>query len=104
MLPPSAYDFQVTLSNGKRADCLIKLPNPPGSIVVDAKFPLESYRALREAHDDLRRTLSLLEPEKEPHLFQCAVGNYCLYLCEAGEHEEAARLLERRSRRHESHC
>jgi len=51
-LPPSAYDFQVSLSNGKRADCLIKLPNPPGSIVVDAKFPLESYHQLRNSADD----------------------------------------------------
>jgi DNA recombination protein RmuC len=52
ILPPSAFDFQVTLSNGKRADCLIKLPNPPGAIVIDAKFPLESYHALREAKDE----------------------------------------------------
>ena len=46
-LPPSAYDFQVTLSTGVRADCLLKLPNPPGSIAIDAKFPLESYSLLR---------------------------------------------------------
>lgn len=51
-LPPNAYDFQATLSNGKRADCLILLPNPPGPIVVDAKFPLESYRALQAAESD----------------------------------------------------
>jgi len=51
-LPPSAFQFQVTLSNGKRADCVLRLPNPPGVIVVDAKFPLESFNALREAHDD----------------------------------------------------
>ncbi len=51
-LPPSSYDFQVTLSNSKRADCLIKLPNPPGSIVVDAKFPLESYHQMRNAQTD----------------------------------------------------
>ncbi len=49
ILPPNAYSFQETLSNGKRPDCLLKLPNPPGSIVVDAKFPLESYRALEAA-------------------------------------------------------
>ena len=30
MLPPGAFDFQVTLSNGKRADSVIRLPNPPG--------------------------------------------------------------------------
>ena len=52
ILPPSAYDFQAQMSNGRRADCLIKLPNPPGSIVVDAKFPLESYHLLRNAKDD----------------------------------------------------
>ena len=51
-LPPSAYDFQVTLSNTKRADCLIKLPNPPGSIVIDAKFPLESFHLMRNAETD----------------------------------------------------
>lgn len=48
-LPPSAYDFQHTFSNGKRADCLIVLPNPPGPIAIDAKFPLESFHLLRKA-------------------------------------------------------
>jgi DNA recombination protein RmuC len=51
-LPPSAYEFQATLEGGQRVDCLLKLPNPPGPIAVDAKFPLESYRALREARDE----------------------------------------------------
>jgi len=51
-LPASAYDFQVTLSNGKRVDCLLKLPNPPGSIAIDSKFPLESYATLRNAETD----------------------------------------------------
>ncbi|WP_306112887.1 MULTISPECIES: DNA recombination protein RmuC [unclassified Roseovarius] len=45
-LPADAYSFQATLSNGRRADCLIHLPNPPGPIVIDAKFPLEAYEAL----------------------------------------------------------
>lgn len=48
-LPPDSYAFQATLSNGKRADCLIHLPNPPGPIVIDSKFPLEPYEALRRA-------------------------------------------------------
>ena len=51
-LPPSAYEFQKTLGNGKRADCILNLPNPPGAIAIDAKFPLESYHALRDATDD----------------------------------------------------
>ena len=48
-LPSDSYSLQATLSNGRRADCLIHLPNPPGPIVVDAKFPLEGYEALRRA-------------------------------------------------------
>jgi DNA recombination protein RmuC len=48
-LPRDAYTMQATLSNGRRADCLIHLPNPPGPIVIDAKFPLEAYEALRRA-------------------------------------------------------
>ena len=50
-LPSDAYTMQATLSNGKRADCLIHLPNPPGPIVIDAKFPLEAYEALRRAEN-----------------------------------------------------
>jgi DNA recombination protein RmuC len=51
-LPSDSYTMQATLSNGKRADCLIHLPNPPGPIVVDAKFPLEAYEKLRSAATD----------------------------------------------------
>jgi DNA recombination protein RmuC len=48
-LPSDSYTLQATLSNGNRPDCLIHLPNPPGHIVIDSKFPLESYEALRKA-------------------------------------------------------
>ena len=48
-LPSDSYKFQYTLSNGKRADCLIDLPNPPGAIVIDSKFPLEAYESLRSS-------------------------------------------------------
>jgi len=57
-LPPNAYGFQQKLSNGKMADCLLKLPKPPGPIAVDAKFPLESYNALRAAQDEDARTVA----------------------------------------------
>ena len=50
-LPSDAFTMQATLSNGRRADCLIHLPQPPGPIVVDAKFPLEAYEALRRAEN-----------------------------------------------------
>jgi DNA recombination protein RmuC len=51
-LPSDAYAWQATLSNGRRADCLIHLPNPPGPIAIDAKFPLEAYEQLRKASSD----------------------------------------------------
>jgi len=51
-LPRDSYKMQHTLSNGRRADCLIHLPNPPGPIVIDAKFPLEAYEALHRASTD----------------------------------------------------
>jgi DNA recombination protein RmuC len=54
-LPPSAYSFQKVLSNAKRADCVINLPNPPGPIVIDAKFPLTSYSAMLDTDNDVER-------------------------------------------------
>ncbi len=55
MLPPGAFEFQFTLSNGKRADCVIKLPNPPGLIAVDSKYPHEAYARMISASDDRER-------------------------------------------------
>jgi len=51
-LPSDGFELQATLSTGKRADCLIKLPNPPGPIVIDSKFPLEAYEALQNASSE----------------------------------------------------
>lgn len=47
-LPANAYVFQAVLSNGKRPDCLIHMPNKAPSLVVDAKFPLEAWNAMRK--------------------------------------------------------
>ena len=55
MLPPNAFQFQATLSNNCRVDCLLRLPDPPGSMAIDAKFPLESFQALRDARDEPAR-------------------------------------------------
>ncbi len=57
-LPPSAYAFQVTLSNKTRVDCLLTLPNPPGPIAIDAKFPLESFHLLRKAETSADRAVA----------------------------------------------
>lgn len=48
-LPAGVYEFQATLSNGKRPDCVIRLPNTPAALVIDSKFPLEGFEALRVA-------------------------------------------------------
>ena len=48
-LAPGSYEFQATLSNGTRPDCLIHLPNGASGLVVDAKFPLEAWNAIRAA-------------------------------------------------------
>lgn len=54
-LPPDAYRMQATLANGKRPDCLVLLPDPPGPIAIDAKFPLEPWEALCRARTDPER-------------------------------------------------
>jgi DNA recombination protein RmuC len=56
VMPPGSYSFQATVGDGKRADCLLDLPNPPGPMVVDAKFPLEAWRQLQEAGTESART------------------------------------------------
>ncbi len=51
-LHATAYSFQTTLSNGTRPDCLIRLPENDISVVIDAKFPLEGFNALKQADPD----------------------------------------------------
>ncbi len=58
-LPADSYALQYTLSNGKRADCLVHLPNPPGPIVIDAKFPFEAYEALAAAESQQDQAIAL---------------------------------------------
>ncbi|MGH6915296.1 MAG: DNA recombination protein RmuC [Geminicoccales bacterium] len=48
VLPPAAFEMQVTLSNGSRVDCVLRLPAPTGLVCVDSKFPLENYRLMTE--------------------------------------------------------
>jgi len=69
-LPSDSFAWQATLSNGKRADCVIHLPNPPGPIVIDAKFPLESYNALVQADGDAakKRALTALKQAVRVHI------------------------------------
>lgn len=56
-LPQGAYEFQATLSNNTRPDCLVRMPNNSPSLVIDAKFPLEAWNTMRETeHPEARKT------------------------------------------------
>lgn len=59
-LPPNSYEFQATLPGGKRPDCIIRLPNDPRPLIIDAKFPLESVTAFREAQNDEAKKLAMV--------------------------------------------
>jgi DNA recombination protein RmuC len=69
-LPADSFTWQATLSNGRRADCLIHLPNPPGPIVIDSKFPLEPYEALirSETQDQFNRAATMLRQAVRTHI------------------------------------
>jgi DNA recombination protein RmuC len=54
-LHSKAFEFQATLSNGTRPDCVISLPDSKLKLVIDAKFPLEAYNDMRGAEDDVTR-------------------------------------------------
>jgi DNA recombination protein RmuC len=59
-LAPDQYEFQATLSNGKRPDCAIRIPNVAARIVVDSKFPLEAFEALRAADTEDARKAAMV--------------------------------------------
>lgn len=58
-LPSGAYDFQFTLSNKSRPDCVIRLPGNERLMAVDAKFPLEAFTLFKDARSEDARKLAL---------------------------------------------
>ncbi|EKD71111.1 MAG: hypothetical protein ACD_46C00269G0003 [uncultured bacterium] len=50
MIPEQHFSFQHLLSNNRRPDCILFLPEPTGNIAIDAKFPLENYRNLIDSN------------------------------------------------------
>ncbi len=69
-LHSAAYEFQATLSNNTRPDCLIKLPESELRVVIDAKFPLEAFNAHKsaESDDDLRQAAQRLRKDVQHHI------------------------------------
>ncbi|TMJ63491.1 MAG: DNA recombination protein RmuC [Alphaproteobacteria bacterium] len=56
-MPKGSYEFQYTLSSGKRPDCVVFLPDAR-PLCIDAKFPLEAVTALHEARSDDEKKLA----------------------------------------------
>lgn len=71
VLPESHFSFQYTFKNGKRADCILFLPEPTGNMVIDAKFPLESYRKMTDlqlSHPERKQAEKQFRKDIEKHI------------------------------------
>ena len=89
-LAPNSYAFQATLSNGKRPDALIIMPNSAPSLAIDAKFPLESWQRLGEAQnpEELRMAATGFRADMGVHI-RAISENYLI----AGETQDTAFLF-----------
>src|SRR5258706_2144868 len=89
-LPAGTYKFQATLSNGKRPDCLIRLPNAHAPLVIDSKFPLEGFEALRVAQtaDESKAASHSIREAVGRHIDEIA-GKYLI----AGETQDTALMF-----------
>jgi DNA recombination protein RmuC len=56
-MPKGSFEFQFTLSTGKRPDCVVFLPDQR-PLCIDAKFPLEAMTALHDARSDDERKVA----------------------------------------------
>ena len=64
IMPPDTYSFQTVLDTGVRPDCIIRLPYPPGDMIIDSKFPLESYNRMTEQKEEGARKQFELDVRK----------------------------------------
>ncbi|WP_429811052.1 DNA recombination protein RmuC [Ensifer sp. B1-9] len=89
-LPMGAFEFQTTLSNGARPDCTIRMPNGQPPLVIDAKFPLEAWNAMRDAETPERRQqiAQLFRRDMETHVRDIA-SKYLI----SGETQDTAFLF-----------
>jgi DNA recombination protein RmuC len=89
-LAQNSYAFQATLSNGKRPDALVFMPNNAPSLVIDAKFPLESWQRLGEAQspEELRLAATGFRTDMGVHI-KAISENYLI----AGETADTAFLF-----------
>jgi DNA recombination protein RmuC len=89
-LQSHAYEFQATLSNGTRPDCIVRLPESDLRLVIDAKFPLEAFNALKLARGEaaVKAAEQQLRSDVSRHVTDIA-GKYLI----PGETHETAILF-----------
>jgi len=89
-LPMGSYAFQTTLSNGSRPDCTVRMPNGQPVLVIDAKFPLEGWNAIRNAADPeaSRQAAQQFRRDMEVHIRDIS-GKYLI----SGETQDTAFLF-----------
>ncbi|MBB5533630.1 DNA recombination protein RmuC [Rhizobium giardinii] len=89
-LPMGSYAFQATLSNGSRPDCTVRMPNGQPALVIDAKFPLEGWNAIRNAADPeaSRQAAQQFRRDMEVHIRDIS-GKYLI----PGETQDTAFLF-----------
>lgn len=71
VMPEKSFDFQQTLSNGTRVDCLLYLPEPTGNVAIDAKFPLESFQTMMDGDlpdDERKRAQTQFKKDIKKHI------------------------------------
>ncbi|MDR3412885.1 MAG: DNA recombination protein RmuC [Formivibrio sp.] len=68
MLPAQVYELQATLPNGARVDCLLKLPEPTGTVAVDSKFPLENYHRMFDSTVDKIAATRAFKADVKKHI------------------------------------
>jgi len=89
-LPMGAYSFQATLSNGARPDCTVFMPNDAPTLVIDAKFPLEAWNALRESNDEAATKLAAQQFRRDMDVHIRAIAEKYLI---TGETQDTAFLF-----------
>lgn len=76
MIPEQHFSFQHQLSNHKRVDCMLFLPEPTGNIAIDAKFPLENYRLI------INSALSETEKQQAVRQFKLDIRHHITSIAE----------------------
>ncbi|HVX72066.1 MAG TPA: DNA recombination protein RmuC [Devosia sp.] len=89
-LPIGAFAFQYTLSNNSRPDCVIFMPNNAPPLVIDAKFPLESWQRLSTAQNENEQRVAALGFRQDMQVHIRAIADKYLI---AGETQDTAFLF-----------